>query len=115
MKKILLLAWVLAWPSSATAGFVTGFNLSKWGDAQDRIIGGRGTAVDYQDAANLYGYVTGVHDALDGVAFCSPGTARAGQLMAVVHNYVKQHPERWDEGANYLVVTALKEAFPCKK
>lgn len=115
MKKITLLACVLAWPSFAIAGFVTGFDLSKWGDAQDRIIAGRGTALDYQEAANLYGYVAGVHDALDGVVFCSPGTARAGQLMAVVQKYVKEHPERWDNDANYLVVAALKDAFPCKK
>jgi hypothetical protein len=57
----------------------------------------------------------GVHDALDGVVFCSPEHAKAGQIQAVVQKYVRERPGRWNEGANFLVAEALKEAFPCKK
>jgi len=59
------------------------------------------------------GYVTGVTDATVSMySFDSTVTVR--QICTVVARYLKQHPERWNEPASDLVISALKEAYPKK-
>ena len=59
-------------------------------------------------------YVTGVYDTLS-FAFSTPDGMTVGQICAIVSKYLKNHPERWSESADLLVVDALREAFPLKK
>jgi len=61
------------------------------------------------------GFVVGVHDALQGILFQAPPNVRVKQIFAIVANYLKNHPERWNESGLVLVADALKEAFPLKK
>jgi hypothetical protein len=59
-------------------------------------------------------YVTGVYDAMS-FAFSTPDGVTVGQICAIVSKYLKNHPERWPESADLLVVEALRESFPLKK
>lgn len=115
MKRYPLLFAILLWSLTAQAGYVSGFDLNTWGAAHERIEAGRATPEDYPTNSKFYGYVMGVHDSLDGVVFCTPDNAKAGQILAVVKKYLQQHPELWSKGADLLAAAALKDAFPCKK
>ena len=68
-------------------------------------------------------YVTGVADMLGVISFskvagvepyCAPDGTKPGQLFRVVVKYLKAHPEDTHKLAVWLVVTALREAFPCQ-
>ena len=45
---------------------------------------------------------------------CRPATASYLQLTTVVVRWLDQHPQRWNENFNSLVLLALQEAWPCK-
>jgi hypothetical protein len=68
---------------------------------------------DYSRAWEYRGYVVGVHDATD-LMHGSQEHVTALQICAIVANYLKAHPEKWNEPASDLVVEALKQAFPIK-
>ncbi|MEV4782112.1 Rap1a/Tai family immunity protein [Burkholderia sp. LMU1-1-1.1] len=114
MKSYSLLFAISLCSSTAQAGYVTGFDLNTWGAANERIEAGRAINDDHATNNKFYGYVMGVHDALDGIVFCSPNNAKAGQILAVVKKYLQQHPELWSKEASLLAASALKEAFACK-
>lgn len=62
----------------------------------------------------FYGYVQGVHDSAE-TQFCAPKDYQAKAIYAIVGNYLKAHPEEWNQPGNILVTKALKNAFPCPK
>ena len=100
MRK--LLAAVLMVPAVAHAGFLTGNKL------YDSLI-------SEQTVERLYalGYITGVHDSLEGSNHCSPTNATAGQVRDVVRRYFDQNPEFRNFDADILVRVALSKAWPC--
>jgi hypothetical protein len=59
--------------------------------------------------------VVGVHDALEGVAFCPPKGIKLRQIVGIVKKYVKDNPDRWNRPAGGLVTTAIAGVFPCRK
>jgi hypothetical protein len=59
------------------------------------------------------GYILGVEDALDGTAFCLPDGVRSRQVRDIVTLWLQGHPETRHYEAQSLVITALKEKFPC--
>ncbi|WP_426703282.1 Rap1a/Tai family immunity protein [Rhodanobacter sp. Col0626] len=61
------------------------------------------------------GYVGGVQDSFNGIAFCVPADVPLSQASAVVRKYLADNPQLWNEQANVLVVRALKQAYPCQK
>ena len=67
----------------------------------------------------MYGYylgnIHGIRLAVNGILFCTPKDSKDNQLAAVVRKYIKNNPEKWNEGAWNLIFIPLKEAFPCKK
>jgi hypothetical protein len=68
--------------------------------------------------ANFYmGYVSGFSASyIEGVTICiGTGNITTGQLSNVVAQYINQHPEMLHLPAFYLVDSALKRSFPCKK
>jgi hypothetical protein len=67
------------------------------------------------EAATSGGYVIGVADALSGIRFCPPDRLSQGQVIAVVHKWLKEHPEFWNVTASDLVGEALGDSFPCRK
>jgi len=61
------------------------------------------------------GIMQGVRTSLDGILFCTPKNTDNNQLGAIVRKYIKNNPEKWNESYWNLIVTPLKNAFPCKK
>jgi Rap1a immunity proteins len=61
------------------------------------------------------GYILGVSDAVSGVLICIEDEVSVKQVKQVVFNYMKSRPEQWNRSANYSVVNALREVWPCKK
>ena len=74
------------------------------------------------------GFITGFREALIASAvfnndnqnigketLCIPPEVPTGELMIVVANWLKKHPERLDNIALAEIVMALNEAFPCSK
>ncbi|HYB10827.1 MAG TPA: Rap1a/Tai family immunity protein [Alphaproteobacteria bacterium] len=67
------------------------------------------------------GYISGASDQLDGLKgsalpdlnYCLPSTASTGELREVVVNFLKQHPERLDQQASFLIFDALTRAYAC--
>jgi hypothetical protein len=79
-------------------------------DASEAHAGG----VNYYKLGVYSGYILGVCDAT-GELYDMPATgATAGQILAVVSRYLKNHPQEWSQSAKVLVVNALQEAFPLK-
>lgn len=61
-------------------------------------------------------YINGVADTLtDAKYICIPNNVTGRQLYAVVTKYINDNPKSWNKPANYLVESALIDAFPCKK
>lgn len=44
---------------------------------------------------------------------CAPEKATASQAAAIVGKYLRDHPEKWHESAEFLVGSALIAAWPC--
>lgn len=72
-------------------------------------------SANYSSAHEYMGFVTGVCDATSGFLFSLPPGATRGQINAVVSKYLKAHPEEWSAPAAFLVINALKEAFPLEE
>ena len=89
-------------PAVAHAGFLTGNKL------YDSLISD-------QTVERLYalGYITGVHDALEGTNHCSPTNVTAGQVRDVVRRHLDQNPEFRNFDADILARVALSKAWPC--
>lgn len=73
-----------------------------------------GSGVDFVKVREYSAYILGVCDATVRL-YSLPTNATKGQIIAVVSQYLKNHPEKWSDPAADLVVRALKEAFPLKK
>lgn len=90
--------------SGAFADFVSGNALNNWSNEKDSTY-----------IKGLFGgYVIGIVDTADGLLFCIPNGATAGQLSAVVKKHLQQNPEDWNKGASDIVILSLEKAFPCK-
>jgi hypothetical protein len=64
-------------------------------------------------------YITGAVDALlrprpEGIDFCLTDKVIVNQLVDVVMNYLRAHPEKRHYAAASVVNSAMTEAFPCK-
>jgi len=66
-------------------------------------------------SAYYLGVINGIRVSVDGVLFCIPNEVDNNQLGAIARKYIKNNPEKWNEGAWSLIFTPLKKAFPCKK
>ena len=64
----------------------------------------------------IYGYVEGVIDARQYIAdgYCIPSPVQARQLRDVVCMYIQNNPQNRQIPAGYLVIEALKQAWPCQ-
>lgn len=66
-------------------------------------------------AGQSFGYVIGVHDALDGTVICTPSNASKGQLVDIVFNYLRDNPQIRHKSADELITQALIKFYPCKR
>jgi len=70
---------------------------------------GRG-APEICSGFEFHGYVLGVFDATC-YMYNAPDKIPSLQICAIVAKYLKDHPERWNQTASYLVMSAFGEAF----
>ncbi|MBT8523989.1 hypothetical protein G6735_06645 [Polynucleobacter paneuropaeus] len=75
----------------------------------------RTPSINQTTAAIAFGYVVGVSDALDQAIFCLPPSVTAGQITDIVYAYMRDNPQIRQKDASYLVATALKPYFQCRK
>jgi hypothetical protein len=68
------------------------------------------------------GYISGIVDfntvattveLLDSDMFCLPDDISPAQVIRSVTRYLAENPGKHDDLAAYLVITALREAYPC--
>lgn len=109
MRRRILVLLVCAFASQASlADFFDGNELKEWMDEKE--------SDGSRFKSGLFnGYVSGVVDTGNDILFCTPEGVTAGQYTAVVIKYMKDNPEKWNQGASVLVIEALKAAFPCAK
>jgi hypothetical protein len=101
MKKLLL---ALAFAGSAHAGvYETGNTLLR--DIENNEFG----------KMYVLGYVVGAADAYGGNALCIPTTVTKGQLLDVVHQFLRAKPQHRDLPADVLVLLSLAEHWACPK
>lgn len=109
MKKPSLFVLILIlFSSSAQAEFYSGSKL--YGFLERDMRG----ASDFEAGVST-GYVLGVYDSLAGILVCSPEGVTVRQVKQIVFNYMQQHPESWDKSADFSVIAAVREVWPCKK
>jgi len=83
---------------------------------------------NYLESQFYKGYVMGVFDSLnknvieektlnhiDIPSFCVPKSITAQQIFDIVFEYLKNHPEKRNFAAYFLINIALTKAWPCKK
>jgi hypothetical protein len=66
------------------------------------------------DVGMFRGYVAGVQDYNNGRLLCVHEGVRLNQAGEIVLKYLKDNPEKWHKAAKFLVIDALRLAFPCK-
>ena len=67
------------------------------------------------DAGFFLGYVFGVKNTLNNIIFCIPKEVPSKQILNIVADYVKNNPDQWSKSYTSLVITPLKEVYPCPK
>jgi len=104
MQKIFLSLIMLT--SLSFAGFIDGNELyDKYQKGQNNIL----------SAGGFYdGYVLGIFDAYYNILFCPPINIKSGQVLDIVLKYLQNHPEIRNKPADYIVIKALQEVWPCK-
>jgi hypothetical protein len=75
----------------------------------------RDSSINSIRASTSFGYVIGVHDALQDALICSPPNITKGQIVDVVFNYLKENPQTRHLSAEVLINQALIRFYPCKK
>jgi len=60
------------------------------------------------------GAIDGVRASLDGRDICIPKNVSNNQLCAIVRKYIKNNPEKWNDGI-WMMFTSLTRTFPCTK
>jgi len=111
-KKSLMAVLLLFIAKCAFAGFMSGSELVSNMREYEKAQRSDRTTVWIDDGMYL-GYVYGVSDTI-WPHLCPPGNIKGQQVVAIVAQYLKVHPEEWNKPASDLVTKALKKAFPCK-
>ncbi len=102
---------LMACSSMVFAGFESGASLSnKWKEYKKRETGVAN--FNSTDAAFFVGYVEGIADSNGGVLFTIPESATAQQIMGVVGKWLDDHPSDLKKPADFLVMQALRAAYP---
>lgn len=98
-------------PAHAVGGFKTGEDLLRQFN-----MGPEGRA---EQAAYIVGVLDGERIVSTVAKFkspiCLPGGVPTRHLSLVVHEWLEKHPERLSQQAANLVLTAVKESFPCRR
>lgn len=115
MYKFTALAISVLISCGAHAEFYGGDDIAKWSDSLLRVKAKTADEKDYMNVSILRGVSIGIHDIFEGTAVCAPGNSTNGQIVDTVVLYVRNHPEKQNEGASKLAYKALSSAYPCNK
>jgi len=58
-------------------------------------------------------YIDNAADKWDGSVFCTPEDDRANARFNAVRSYLESHPQELWRPQRYLIIQALRSAFPC--
>jgi len=100
MKKLIAIALMV--PAMAYAEFRTGNQLLT--EIQSDSVVERMVSL---------GYIMAVTDTLRLINHCPPNNVTAGQLQDMVKNYLTNNPQTRHQPADTLVLTVLRQAWPC--
>ncbi len=108
------------------SGSSTGYDMLGYCGTVDRVVSGQLSASEAAptvEDAMIQGFCVG---AVLGVRFlaatstknteypiCVPDNAPKGQVLSIVVRYLHDHPERLNDNFVWLVMDALREAWPC--
>jgi hypothetical protein len=102
--KLIAVFFLIMHSSLARADYFDGSELKKLADSQAPA-----------DVGMFRGYVAGIQDPNSyGGVICVDENVRLSQAAAVVQKYLTDNPQSWHLPAHQLVITALRNAFPCK-
>jgi hypothetical protein len=108
MKNFLIISSLVAASSAfSQVQFNRGNDLKQVCEQKDNLF----------SAGFCLGYVIGVSDSLD-YQVCAPGGpggVTQGQFRDIVVKYLSDNPSQLHLHADILVLTALRQAFPCQK
>lgn len=102
MKRFLIAGLLVS--SSASATMYSGndiYNKMTSESSTDRVL--------------VLGYIAGIYDAMEGVAFCPKNGVTLGQMNDIVLKKLRAMPESRHLPADNFVFVSLSEAFPCPK
>jgi hypothetical protein len=61
------------------------------------------------------GYILSAYDQLAALRqICAPAPIGPVQIVAIVTNYLRAHPQQWNKHPNALVKTAFQSVIPCR-
>ncbi len=109
MKVIVVLALgvaIILSPYVTSADFLTGKDLY--------LKLGKRTSVEKNNSKDYYmalGYIIGVFDAYNEIAFHAPPDVTRSQVKEIAVKFMKNNPEKLDQPADVVLSTAFKEAF----
>jgi len=128
MKKptllLIIVSLFIACSASSSLAEIDGNMLLENCNEAARYLGNKNNLpVNFSSVNLCVGYISGVNDlhttfvgsvaCFDPPVFCSPRPAHLEQLVKIVVNYLKKHPEDLHFQGSVLTVAALKDAFPC--
>jgi hypothetical protein len=100
------------------AAIVYGSDLVQYMKAYDKQADGKPLeGGDLRNASLFVQYIEGVLTTAPGGTFWGyqlPDGETIGQVNAVVSEYLKAHPDKWNATGTQLILEALREAFPAK-
>jgi hypothetical protein len=107
MKKLILLIILLTVSTNVFSGYFTGNDIIGW-------------LKDDRYTIQREAYVSGVIDGIEMTDtyknyICIPIKTTGQQIAQLTYNNMQQHPEKWTKTGSYFVISALIEAYPCKK
>jgi len=98
--------------SFADFGFYTGNHLVElMRDYEFTLVNADASPQQFVNSADYTSYILGVFDATI-FQYNLTGNVKVRQIIAIVTNYLKNHPEEWGNLAAPLVMKAVQEAFP---
>lgn len=120
MKRILVLTIMLLASGQASAAFYGTDYLKQLLDScnllTDPFDANQENFTRVKDCGLSTGYILGIWDARNVTSDrskCFPATLPSEQVVAMVENWIKNHPERWQDSADKSVNSALSEAWSC--
>lgn len=101
-------------PIAGLASYVDGNKLHELlGVAAEAERGNSKGVEDAYGSGFVIGYIAGVADTNNGVLLCRTPDVPLRQIVAIVKQYLDDHPEDRNRPAEWIVLKALSGAFPC--